>query len=494
MKYVSTRDVSKAYSAPEAIVKGISTDGGLFVPSSFPTIDKSFITEMAELTYPQRVAKILHLYMDEFDEDELLGFAEKAYSRFDGDPCPVMKIEDNLFVVELWHGPTFAFKDMALTMLPYLVVSSKEKLGIDETTLVLVATSGDTGKAALEGFKDVKGSEILVFFPDKGVSKTQKLQMVTQEGGNLSAIAIKGNFDDAQRAVKEIFNDQEVVAKLKENKKAMSSANSINWGRLAPQIAYYVSSYVDLVSSGEIENGDKVNFVVPTGNFGNILAGYYAYKMGIPVNKLIVASNANNVLADFFHTGIYSVKREFFKTASPSMDILISSNLERLLFELSGRDTALIAKLYQDLKEKGEFTFDRGLLDNSIFEAGWADEDETKDAIADYFENDDVTFDPHTAVAGSVYNDYQSETEDETVTVIVSTASPYKFPIDVLEGLTGKREKDPSKAMVKLQFESGLDCPDELYSLPEKRVLHNKVIEKYDAKQAVLEFALNNQK
>ena len=425
MKYVSTRDAGRAYSAPETIVKGIADDGGLFVPSSFPTIDKEFLASLSEMTYPERVAKVLHLFMDEFAEKELLSFAEKAYSRFDGDPCPVVKIEDGLYVLELWHGPTFAFKDMALTLLPYLMVESKKKLGVDETTLVLVATSGDTGKAALEGFKNVKGSEILVFYPEKGVSTMQKLQMVTQEGENVAVVGVKGNFDDAQTAVKEIFTDEAVKAKLKEKGKAFSSANSINWGRLAPQIAYYVSSYVDLVDCGEIDLGDKVNFVVPTGNFGNILAGYYGYKMGLPVHKLIVASNANNVLTDFFNTGKYSVKRDFHKTASPSMDILVSSNLERLLFELSGRDTDLIKKLYQDLKEKGEFTFDLDLLQNSIFEAGWADEAETKDAIYNYFDLDDVTFDPHTAVAGSVYNDYSIDTEDDTPTVIVSTASPF---------------------------------------------------------------------
>lgn len=489
MKYVSTRGGGETYSASETIVKGIASDGGLFVPSSFPKIDGQFIDMLAELSYPERVAKILALYMDEFDENELLGYAQKAYSRFDGDPCPVVKIEDNLFVMELWHGPTFAFKDMALTLLPHLMVASKKKLGIDEKTLVLVATSGDTGKAALEGFKDVDGNEILVFFPDKGVSKMQKLQMVTQEGGNLSVVGIKGNFDDAQRAVKDIFCDRDVISTLKQSGKAMSSANSINWGRLAPQIAYYISSYVDLVSCGEIEYGDKINFVVPTGNFGNVLAGYYAYKMGLPVNKLIVASNANNVLVDFFNSGVYSVKRDFYKTASPSMDILVSSNLERLLYELCGRDSALITRLYNDLKEKGEFSFDKDLLDNSIFEAGWADETETKEAIFNYFDLDDVTFDPHTAVAGSVYNDYSIDTDDDTTTIIVSTASPYKFATDVLEGLTGKREKDPLKAMLKLQFESGLDCPGEIYYLSEKKVIHTKVIEKSEAKQAVLDFA-----
>lgn len=491
MKYISTRNAEVFYSAPEAIVKGIADDGGLFVPSSFPTIDSKFIEEFEELSYPERVAKVLHLYMDEFSYDELCSYAEKAYSRFDGDPCPVVKIEDALFVMELWHGPTFAFKDMALTMLPHLMVASKKKLGIDEKTLVIVATSGDTGKAALEGFKNVDGTEVMVFFPRHGVSNMQFLQMATQEGQNLSVVGINGNFDDAQRAVKEMFVNEGLKANLKATGRAMSSANSINWGRLAPQIAYYVSSYADLVACGEIENGDKINFVVPTGNFGNILAGYYAYRMGLPVSKLIVASNANNVLTDFFNEGKYSINRSFYKTASPSMDILVSSNLERLLFELSGRDADLMKKIYADLKEKGEFTFDIDLLNGSIFEAGWADEAETKEAIYNYFDLDDVTFDPHTAVAGSVYNDYSIDTEDETPTIIVSTASPYKFPVDVLEALTGKREKDVFKAMLKLQNESGMDCPGELYYINEKKIIHKKVVKIEDAMQAVLDFALD---
>jgi threonine synthase len=315
--------------------------------------------------------------------------------------------------------------------------------------------------------------------------------MATQEGDNLSVVGINGNFDDAQRSVKEMFVDEGLKANLKATGRAMSSANSINWGRLAPQIAYYISSYADLVACGEIDNGDKVNFVVPTGNFGNILAGYYAYRMGLPVNKLIVASNANNVLTDFFNEGKYSVNRNFYKTSSPSMDILVSSNLERLLFELSGRDCDLMKKIYADLKEKGEFAFDINLLRNSIFEAGWADETETKEAIQNYFDLDDVTFDPHTAVAGSVYNDYSIDTEDDTTTIIVSTASPYKFPVDVLEALTGKTEKDAFKAMLKLQNESGMDCPGELYYLNEKKIIHKKVVKIEDVKQAVLDFVLD---
>lgn len=304
MKYLSTRDSSKVYTAAEAIVKGISDDGGLIVPSSFPIIDGKLLDKLCDMDYPERAATVLGMYLEEFSYDELLDYARKAYSRFDGDdPCPLVKVEDGLYMLELWHGPTFAFKDMALTLLPYLLVASKKKLGDNGKTLILVATSGDTGKAALEGFRDVEGTEIIVFYPAKGVSAMQKLQMTTQQGGNVHVAGINGNFDDAQTAVKAIFTDKEVIDKLKSHGIEMSSANSINWGRLAPQIAYYVSAYCDLLTSGEINKGDKINFVVPTGNFGNILAGYYAYRMGIPVGKLIVASNANNILSDFFNTG-----------------------------------------------------------------------------------------------------------------------------------------------------------------------------------------------
>lgn len=487
MKYVSTRNAAHTFSASEAIVKGISDDGGLIVPSSFPAIDSTFIESLISKSYPERVAKILSMYMEEFSEEELNEYAQKAYSRFDGDPCPVTKIEDGLYVLELWHGPTFAFKDMALTLLPYLMTASKKKLGRTDKTLILVATSGDTGKAALEGFKDVPDTEIIVFFPNQGVSQMQKQQMLTQEGSNVHIAAIRGNFDDAQTAVKEIFNDKEMIDALSKKNITMSSANSINWGRLAPQIAYYISSYVDLVASNEIDNGQKINFVVPTGNFGNILAGYYARCMGLPVNKLIIASNANNILSDFFATGVYDVNRDFFKTMSPSMDILVSSNLERLIFEMLDRDAIKVRALYADLKKKGKFKMDISLLDN-LFEAGWADEDETKEAIHNFFELDDFVFDTHTAVAASVYNDYSVETGDDTPTVIVSTASPYKFATDVYNALAESRETDTYKAMMKLQLASGMDCPAALYYLKDKQPRHNTVIDKTDAKRAVLDF------
>ncbi len=487
MKYTSTRDTRKEFSASEAIVKGISDDGGLFVPSSFPVLDGDAIASLIDMNYAQRSAKILSMYLDDFSYEELLDYTQRAYSRFDGDPAPVVKVEDGLFMLELWHGPTFAFKDIALTLLPYLLVASKKKLGRTDKTLILVATSGDTGKAALEGFRDVEGTEIIVFYPSTGVSQMQRMQMVTQEGANVHVAGIVGNFDDAQTSVKKIFNDKDMIEELAKKGVTMSSANSINWGRLAPQIAYYVSSYCDLVASGEIENGDKINFVVPTGNFGNILAGYYAYRMGLPVSKLIIASNANNILTDFFATGKYDVNRDFYKTMSPSMDILVSSNLERLIFEMLGRDDKQVAKLYDDLKTKGVFEIDLEKIKGEIFEAGWADEEETKQAISTFFDLDDYIMDTHTAVAASVYNDYSCETDDETPTVIVSTASPYKFAVDVFDAIGG-REKDAYKAMLKLQNATALECPGDLYYLKEKAERHTLVVDRTMTAQTVLDF------
>ena len=489
MKYTSTRDSKKLFSASEAIVKGISEDGGLIVPVEFPQIKLDYINSLAEMDYPERAADILSMYMDEFTKEELLDFAQKAYSRFDGDPCPVVKIDDTLFVMELWHGPTCAFKDMALTLMPYLLVASKRKLGHTDKTLILVATSGDTGKAALSGFQDVDGTEIIVFYPSQGVSDMQKLQMITQEGKNVHVAGIKGNFDDAQTAVKEIFNDKTAIDTLAKLNITMSSANSINLGRLLPQVVYYFSAYTDMVSSGEIELGDKINFVVPTGNFGDILAGYYAHRMGLQVNKLIIASNQNNILSDFFHTGVYDVHREFYKSMSPSMDILISSNLERYLYELLGKDSTKVAKIFKDLKQNGEFKLEIDLnkIGENIFEAGWADEEETKEIIGEFFEENDYIMDPHTAVAARVYVDYVDETEDETKTVILSTASPYKFPKDVYAAIGGL-EKDNYKCMSKIQFQTGLPCPESLYYLRDKEIRHTTVIEKDETLKAVMKF------
>mgnify|MGYP004667702551 FL=1 len=489
MKYTCTRNSKIEISASEAIVKGISDDGGLFVPSSFPILSLADIENLIPLDYPERAAKILSMYMDEFSFEELLGYAKRAYNRFDDDAvCPLVKVEDGLYMLELWHGPTCAFKDIALTVLPYLLTASKKKLGINEQTLVLTATSGDTGKAALEGFKDVDGTHVAVFYPVSGVSEMQRLQMVTQEGGNVHVFGIKGNFDDAQAAVKRVFNDKETIDALKAKGIAMSSANSINWGRLAPQIAYYISAYCDLVDSGEIELGDKINFAVPTGNFGDVLAGYYAYRMGLPVEKFIVASNANNALTDFFNDGVYDINRVFYKTMSPSMDILVSSNLERLIYEIYDRDDEKVRELYDSLKKTGRFEidFDEVNLDN--FVAGWADEEDTKNAISTFFDLDDYIMDTHTAVAASVYNDYSCETDDETPTVVLSTANPYKFPIDVL-GAIGSRERDSYKAVVKLYNLTALECPDCILELEDAKEIHTKVIDRTEVKKTVLEVA-----
>lgn len=492
MKFVSTRDKSKVITGAEAIVKGISDDGGLFVPQIFPTLTNDEIDGFKNLNYAERAAFVISKFLDQFSIEELNEYACLAYSKFDddSDPCPVVKIDDGLFILELWHGPTSAFKDFALTILPYLLTASKKKLNISGKTLILVATSGDTGKAALEGFKDVEGTEIIVFYPEDGVSDMQKLQMQTQEGQNVTVAGIKGNFDDAQSAVKKIFTDNSFKEKLEKQGIRLSSANSINFGRLVPQIAYYFSAYSDLLSSGEIEMGDKVNFVVPTGNFGNILAAYYAYKMGLPVNRLIIASNSNNILSDFFHTGEYDVKRKFFKTISPSMDILISSNLERLLFELSSRDDKKTAELYKSLQENKKFTVDFDKLENTVFESSWADEEETKEVIFNFHDLYDYLLDPHTAVAASVYTDYADETGDETPTIIVSTANPYKFAADVYNALGVVKVKDAIKAIPMLELATAMEVPENLKNLKEKPILHRLFIDPdkiFDAVEKIIE-------
>lgn len=487
MFYTSTRSAVKV-TASEAIVNGISTDGGLYVPSSFPILSPEDIAAFKDLSYPERAASILQKFLDGFSYEELLEYSTAAYSRFDGDPAPVAKIDDNTFILELWHGPTAAFKDLALTLLPYLIMASRKKTGEKNKTLILVATSGDTGKAALEGFKDVTDTEIIVFYPDEGVSYMQKLQMVTQEGGNVHVCAIKGNFDDAQSAVKTIFTDKKMIEKIAEKGYSLSSANSINWGRLVPQIVYYFSAYADLIEAEEIKPGDKINFCVPCGNFGNILAGYYAKLMGLPVDTFICASNKNNILTDFFNTGVYDTNREFYKTQSPSMDILISSNLERFIYELSGRDNKFVAEKMAELKTSGKFSVDVKLLKNCGIVAGYADEEETSEAIGNFFEVNDYPLDPHTAVAASVYADYATQAEDNTTTVIVSTASPYKFPSAVYYAISDFFIEDPFKAAKKLQFDSAMDIPECILNIKSKTVRHTEVVDRKDIGEAVLGF------
>lgn len=490
MKFLSTRG-GAGVDAHNAILDGISGDGGLYVPSSFPKLTAEDIERLSSLDYAARATFVLSRYLTDFDKADILSYATNAAKRFeDGDPAPLVKIDDGVYVLELWHGPTAAFKDVALTTLPYLLTGSKRIEGAKEKILILVATSGDTGKAALEGFKDVEGTEVAVVYPSFGVSDMQKLQMVTAEGENVHVLGIDGNFDDAQTAVKAFFRDPEAVAELKKEGYRLSSANSINFGRLVPQVTYYVSAYCDMVNSGEIDNGDLVNFVVPCGNFGNILAAYYAKRMGLPIGRLVIGSNSNKILTDFWETGVYDVNREFLRTFSPSMDILISSNLERLLFEIGDRNPEFVKKLMEDLKVTGKFTVDVDDIREKVpeFRAYFADETETLETIGAYFEKYGYLLDPHTAVAMNCYNKYLAETGDERPTVVVSTASPFKFPSAVLDAVSGTVEKDAEKATELLVEETGWDVPAPLTGLDKKPVRHTATAKREEIKEGLLAF------
>ncbi len=473
MYFISTRGGEKVTGA-EAIVKGLADNGGLYVPETFPAVTKEEMSQMAEMNYAERAAFVLGKYLaDDLGADFLKETCEKAYSNFEGkDPVPLVKIDGNLYVLELFHGPTCAFKDMALTVLPYLMKKSLEVTGVKDEILILAATSGDTGKAALEGFRDVKGTKVAVFYPDEGVAKMQRLQMCTQEGNNVFVAAVEGNFDDCQRAVKRLFASEDFNRELAAKGVRLSSANSINFGRLAPQIAYYFSAYLDLLTSGQIEEGEEVDFVVPTGNFGDILAGWYAKNMGLPVRKLVCASNRNKVLADFFKNGTYSVKREFHRTMSPSMDILVSSNLERLIFEISGRNAELTEKRMQQLSKDKEYSIsaqEKAILDKQFF-GGFASEDDTVEAMYEVFDEYGYAMDTHTGVALAVKNQYRYEVEkenekDDTPIIVLSTANPYKFPQDVLYALSGNDVKDSFKGIKRLYLLTAMKPPKSLTEL-----------------------------
>lgn len=474
MYFLSTRGEEKVTGA-RAIVQGLAKDGGLFVPETFPEVSAEELEKMLSMSYPERAAFILHKYLDEYDYNELEEACKKAYAKFDGaDPAPLVRIDEGKYILELFHGPTCAFKDMALTVLPYLLRKGCDICGIKEDILILVATSGDTGKAALEGFKDAQGIKIMVFYPNDGVSKMQKLQMCTQEGGNVNVLAVNGNFDDCQSAVKKIFSSEEYKAILKGKNTLLSSANSINFGRLAPQIVYYFSAYLDLVSSEQIKMGDKVDFTVPTGNFGNILAGYYAKKMGLPVGKLVCASNKNNILTDFFKDGVYDTDREFYKTMSPSMDILISSNLERLLYEISGRNACVTKERMESLAKNKRYEITKEEIDKirEEFFAGCTNEEETVECIYDFFEEYGYPMDTHTGVAMNVADFYEKSktVSDNVPMVVVSTASPYKFPQDVLYAVTGNDVKDSFKGIKRLHAETAMEIPKSLIELRYKQV------------------------
>lgn len=493
MKFLSTRGRDSAKNAAEAIVKGLAQDGGLFVPEKFPSIYDD-INYMLDMSYAERASIVIGKFLEEYDKDWLLSACNKAYGKFENsDAAPLVKVGDNKYILELFHGPTLAFKDVALTLLPHLLRKGCDIVGIKEDVLILVATSGDTGKAALEGFKDADGIKIMVFYPSDGVSDMQKLQMCTQEGNNVNVLAVNGNFDDCQNSVKRIFSSKEIEQKLKDYNVILSSANSINFGRLVPQITYYVSAYCDLISSGEVVMGEKVDFVVPTGNFGNILAGYYAKQMGLPIGKLVCASNVNNVLTEFFLTGEYNANRDFFKTTSPSMDILISSNLERLIFEMSDRNAKITSMRMEELKKTGKYSIsieESKKLKKEFF-AGYAEEDECSETISEFFDEEGYVLDPHTAVAVKVALDYEADCDTANKLVVLSTANPYKFSSTVLEAITGKREKDAFKSANSLMSETAFPIPEQIISLKTKEKRFFSVIDKKDTEKAVLDFVSN---
>lgn len=490
MNYKSTRNSEVKVSSAQAIAQGISKDGGLFVPETIPSVTLDDIKALGGMNYRERAAFVFAKFLTDFTEAEIAHCVDSAYNTkaFDTDNiCELAPLFDGTYMLELWHGPTCAFKDMALQILPYLLTTSTKKLGTDKKVVILVATSGDTGKAALEGFKDVPDTSILVFYPDDGVSAMQKKQMTTQEGGNVGVCAIKGNFDDAQNGVKAIFTNAEIAEELDKNGMMFSSANSINWGRLAPQIIYYISSYAQLVKDGKLELGETLNVVVPTGNFGNILAAYYAKHMGVPIGKLICASNSNNVLTDFLNTGVYDRNRAFHATISPSMDILISSNLERLLYMLCGENDATIRDWFGKLASEGKYEVSdevKKILAEE-FAAGFCSDEDTKATIKSIYEKYHYTCDTHTAVAVKVYEDYKAKTGDTTKTIIASTASPYKFSGSVLSAIGENTDAEEFELVDKLAEVSGLKIPASLAALKNKAVRFDKVIAKDDMKEYV---------
>ncbi len=492
MFYNSTRNSEIKVSGAEAITQGISADGGLFVPDSTPSITLDEVKALGDMSYADRAAYMFKKYLTDFSDAEIHYCTDNAYSTKNFESESIAEIShlfDGTYMLELWHGPTCAFKDMALQILPYFLTTSAKKINLDKKIIILVATSGDTGKAALEGFRDVEGTQILVFYPEQGVSPMQKRQMKTQEGDNVGVCALKGNFDDCQNGVKAIFTNDDIKNTLDENSMMFSSANSINWGRLVSQIVYYISSYAELVKDGEIQLGDKINIVVPTGNFGNILAAYYAKHMGIPVNKLICASNINNVLTDFINTGVYDKNRRFYATCSPSMDILISSNLERLLYLMTGRNDEAIKDWFGKLAAEGKYEVSDDIKAklNDEFYAGYCDDSQTKKTIHKIYEKYSYTCDTHTAVAVKVYEDYKHETGDMTKTIIASTASPYKFSASVLEAIEGKAsDLDEYDMVARLAELSDISVPSALADLKNKNERFNDSIEKESMKDYVL--------
>ena len=496
MQFHSTRDNSISVSSAQAIKQGLSDEGGLFVPDSFPKVGLDEIEGLADKSYHDRAYFVLSKFLTDFSEDDLKNCIKNAYTKekFGTDAiAPIYKLDESVYFLELWHGPTCAFKDMALQILPHFLTTAMRMTNEDKEIIILVATSGDTGKAALEGFKDVNGTRIIVFYPDNGVSEIQKLQMVTQRGNNVSVAAVNGNFDDAQNGVKKIFTDEEYKTLLGRNGFKLSSANSINWGRLVPQIVYYFSAYADLISSKQITVGDEINVVVPTGNFGNILAAYYAKKMGLPIKKFVCASNENNVLTDFIKTGVYNKNRQFHTTISPSMDILISSNLERFLYDLSGCDDKFIADIMHKLNTEGVYEIPQSMKRamQDLFDADCCDDKETMAAIRKIFDESGYVMDTHTAVGKCVYDKYIKRTSDKAKTVIASTASPFKFNQSVLialEDYNAVAGKNEFELLDMLEKKSSMTVPQSLSELKERTPIFDTVVEKEQMENTVSDF------
>ena len=490
MMFFSTRDSEKKlYKASQVIKQGLADDGGLFVPDSIPSVTLDEIAELANKSYPEKAAQILSKFLSDYTYDEILSDASKAYCKesFPDGAAPLKSVKDGMYSLELWRGPTAAFKDMALQIMPRLLSRALVKTGEENTALILVATSGDTGKAALEGHKDVDKVKIMVFYPVDGVSKVQKLQMITQSGNNDNVCAINGNFDDAQTGVKKIFSDADAKAKLLENGYILSSANSINWARLAPQIVYYFHAYCELLKNGEIPLGEKINVCVPTGNFGNIFAAYLAKQMGLPINKMVCASNSNNVLTDFISTGVYDRNRKFHLTMSPSMDILISSNLERLLYFTAG--TEATKDYMKKLSDCGRYEVSEDVK-NAIWEnfIGYcADEEETAKALRSFY-NDGYLADTHTSVALCCAEKYIAQTGDKTKMVVVSTASPYKFAADVYKSITDNEAADGTAALDQLSELTGMEISYPLRDLDKRTVNFNTVIDADNMLKEVYKF------
>lgn len=487
IKYQSTRGSGGAVTASQAILKGLADDGGLFVPTSIPQLSAS-LEDIAKMDYQETAYEVMKQFLTDFTEEELKNCIKRAYDdKFDAKEIAPLVEKDGVYYLELFHGATIAFKDMALSILPHLLTTSAKKNQISNQIVILTATSGDTGKAALAGFADVEGTSIIVFYPKNGVSRIQERQMVTQKGANTSVVGITGNFDDAQSGVKAMFNNKELARVMDEKGYQFSSANSINIGRLVPQVVYYVYSYTRLLAQGAVQNGEAVNFVVPTGNFGNILAAFYAKNMGVPVGKLICASNDNKVLYDFFETGVYDKNREFILTTSPSMDILVSSNLERLIYKIAGEDAGVTAGMMESLADSGKYSVTDGMkAQMKDFVGGWASEEKTAAEIKRVYEAAGYVMDTHTAVASAVYHEYKEKTKDTAKTVIASTASPYKFATSVMAAIDKKYEgMDDFVLIDELSKTSGTKIPNAVEEIRSAPVLHDTVCETADMQKTV---------